>query len=191
MHPAFFSWWKHARRSGHGCGPSAHPGHHGHHGHGHDDGPGDAFFGPGGPPGFGGRFGGHGPGGHGPGGHGPGGGDFFGGPFGVRRPLRFLAHKLDLSEAQVSDLARIIEELKTERAQAEVDHRRTVTALADAVEGATFGEQRAREGGDLRVKSAERLRDAVTTALSRIHALLDDEQRKQLAYLIRTGVVTL
>jgi Spy/CpxP family protein refolding chaperone len=109
----------------------------------------------------------------------------------VRRPLRFLAHKLDLSEAQVSDLARIIEELKTERAQAEVDHRRTVTALADAVEGATFGEQRAREGGDLRVKSAERLRDAVTTALSRIHALLDDEQRKQLAYLIRTGVVTL
>jgi Spy/CpxP family protein refolding chaperone len=182
MHPAFFSWWKHARRSGHGCGPS-----HAAHGEGGHCGPDGAFFGPGGgpghghgPPGFGGRFGG-----------GPGGGDFFGGPFGVRRPLRFLAHKLDLSEAQVSELARIIEELKTERAQAEVDHRRTVTALADAVEGSAFGEARAREGGDLRVKSAERLRDAVTTALSRIHALLDDEQRKQLSYLIRTGVVTL
>jgi len=175
---------------GPGGRPGPGPGGPGGHGHGPDD----AFFGPGGhgPPGFGGRFGGHGPGGHGPGGHGGPPGDFFGGgPFGVRRPLRFLAHKLDLSEDQVAELARIIEELKTERAQAEVDHRRTVTALADAVETSTYNEARAREGGDLRVKSAERLRDAVTTALSKIHALLDDEQRKQLSYLIRTGVVTL
>ena len=138
---------------------------------------------------FGGRFG------HGPGGHGPPGfqdeGGMFGGPFGVRRPLRFLAHKLDLSEAQTSDLARIIDELKTERAQAEVDHRRTVAAFADALEGTAFGADRAKEGGDLRVKSAERLRDAVSTALQKIHGLLDDEQRKQFAYLVRTGVVTL
>jgi len=41
------------------------------------------------------------------------------------------------------------------------------------------------------VKSAERLRDAVTKALSKIHALLEDEQRKRLAYLIRTGVLSL
>jgi Spy/CpxP family protein refolding chaperone len=109
----------------------------------------------------------------------------------VRRPLRFLAHKLELSEAQVSVLARILDELKTERAQAEVDNRRTVSAFADALEGAEFGEPRAREGADLRVKSAERLRDAVTLALSRIHALLEDEQRKRLSYLIRTGVVSL
>src|SRR5689334_76642 len=53
--------------------------------------------------------------------------------FGVRRPLRFLAHKLELDEKQVAEFARIINELKTERAQAEVDRRRTVTALADAV----------------------------------------------------------
>jgi len=109
----------------------------------------------------------------------------------VRRPLRFLAHKLELSEAQVPELARILDELKTERAQAEVDNRRTVTAFADAIEGPTFGEARSREGGDLRVKSSERLRDAVTVALSRIHAMLDDDQRKRLSYLIRTGVVTL
>lgn len=141
------------------------------HGHGH------------GPP-FGERFAAHG---HGPG-HDEG---IFGGPFGVRRPLRFLAHKLELSEAQVGDLARIIDELKTERAQAEVDHRRTIAAFADSLEGAAFGEERAKEGGDLRVKSAERLRDAVQKALSRIHALLDDEQRRRLAYLIRTGVVAL
>jgi hypothetical protein len=147
------------------------------HGHGHGHGPGP----------------GHGPGGGGFGGPGGGrfGGDDGGGGFGVRRPLRFLAHKLELSEAQVPELARILDELKTERAQAEVDNRRTVTAFADALEGGTFGEARSREGGDLRVRSAERLRDAVTLALSRIHALLDDDQRKRLSYLIRTGVVTL
>ncbi len=174
MHPAFYFWWKHARRGG-GCGPAeAH----------------DGACGPGG-------LGAHGP--HrGGGGHGPfearfGGPEdaFFGGPFGVRRPLRFLANKLELSEAQMADLARIIDELKTERAQGDVDHRRTVAAFADAIEGASFGEARAREGGDLRVKSAERLREAVIAALSKIHAILDEEQRKRFAYLIRTGVVTL
>ena len=51
-----------------------------------------------------------------------------GGGFGVRRPLRFLAHKLDLDNDQVVQLARILDELKIERAQAAVDDRR---ALAD------------------------------------------------------------
>ena len=181
MHPAFYSWWNHAR---------AHAREHGFGQHGHAE-PGVCGPGGGGPGGPGGR--GHGPWGHG---HGPGPGGRFGGPddgggFGVRRPLRFLAHKLELSEAQVPELARILDELKTERAQAEVDNRRTVTAFADAVEGATFGEARSREGGELRVKSAERLRDAVTLALSRIHAMLDDDQRKRFSYLIRTGVVAL
>src|SRR5579883_2516614 len=44
-----------------------------------------------------------------------------GGGFGVRRPLRFLAHKLGLDEPQIAEFARILNELKTERAQAEVD----------------------------------------------------------------------
>ena len=173
MHPAFYFWWKHARR-------------HGAHGHGWD--PREAACG--GVPGPGRREG------HGPfprpdtqlGGPEEG---WFGGPFGVRRPLRFLANKLELSEAQIAELARIIDELKTERAQADVDHRRTVAAFADAVEGAAFGADRAREGGDLRVKSSERVREAVITALSKIHALLDEEQRRRFAYLIRTGVVSL
>src|SRR5690349_282243 len=44
-----------------------------------------------------------------------------GGAFGVRRPLRFLAYRLNLSETQVEELAKILDELKTERAQAAVD----------------------------------------------------------------------
>jgi Spy/CpxP family protein refolding chaperone len=109
----------------------------------------------------------------------------------VRRPLRFLAYKLDLDEKQVAELARILDVLKTERAQAEVDRRRTVSALADAVAGETFDEGKANEGAKLRVTSAERLRDAVMKALQQIHAILDAEQRAKLAYLIRTGTLSI
>jgi len=35
------------------------------------------------------------------------------------------------------------------------------------------------------------LREAVTKALSRIHALLNSDQRGRLAYLIRTGTLVL
>ena len=114
-----------------------------------------------------------------------------GGGLGVRRPLRFLVHKLDLDEKQITEFARILNELKTERAQAEVDHRRTIAAFADALAGDTFDSAKAAEGGALRVHSAERLRDAVLKALQQIHAVLNPEQRVRLATLIRTGTLTL
>jgi Spy/CpxP family protein refolding chaperone len=179
MHPAFHWWFSHGRRRGREeCGPGG-------------CGPRDGVFAPPRPPGFFGRP----PGRDDDFGQDRHGGDGFfgggGGPFGVRRPLRFLAHKLDLSESQVAELARILDELKTERAQSEVDNRRTVAAFADAVETASFGEAKAREGGEQRVRSAARLRDAVVKALSEIHKMLEEEQRKKLAYLIRTGVLSL
>lgn len=118
-------------------------------------------------------------------------GDELHGAFGVRRPLRFLAWKLELEEEQVAELAKILDDLKTERAQAAVDNRRTLSAFADAVAGEAFDEPKATEAGALRVQSAERLRDAVVNALRRIHAVLDREQRDRLAYLVRTGALTL
>ena len=115
--------------------------------------------------------------------------DFGAGAFGVRRPLRFLAYKLHLDEHQVAELARILNVLKTERAQAEVDARRAMAGLADAVAGATFDPQAAGDAATVRVRSAERLRDAVLKALADLHALLDPDQRARLAYLIRTGTL--
>ncbi len=115
--------------------------------------------------------------------------DFGGGGFGVRRPLRFLAHKLDLDERQVAELARILDALKTERAQAEVDRRRTLSSFADALSAEVFDAAKAAEGGELRVSSAQRLRDAVLKALREIHAVLNPDQRLRLAYLIRTGTL--
>ena len=170
MHPAMVSWW----RARHGsCG--------------------DWSCGPGG---SGGRSwgGGHERGGGGGGAGAPDDGDqegFGGGAFGVRRPLRFLAYKLELDERQVAELAKILDELKTERAQAEVDRRRSLSAFADAVAGDTFDDAKAKQAAGARVATAERLRDAVTSALGRLHGLLDKEQRERLAYLIRTGVLTL
>ncbi len=114
-----------------------------------------------------------------------------GGPFGVRRPLRFLAHKLQLDDSQVAHLAAILDELKTERAQAAVDDRRTLTAFAEAMAGEGFDQARAAEAAALRSKSAERLSGAVAAALERIHKLLTPEQRARFAYLIRTGTVVL
>ena len=175
MHPAMVSWW----RSRHaGCGEG--------------QGQGQGQWGDGCGPGWASR---HWAGGYGRG-HGGGGDDgesegFGGGAFGVRRPLRFLAYKLELDERQVAELARILDELKTERAQAEVDRRRSLSAFADAVAGDTFDDARAKQAAGQRVATAERLRDAVTGALGRLHALLDKEQRERLAYLIRTGVLAL
>ncbi|HJZ54849.1 MAG TPA: Spy/CpxP family protein refolding chaperone [Gemmataceae bacterium] len=159
MHPDFMSW---------GCAPRPFPICHGR-----------------------GRWKGHRPGGRYWGGHAEEMDDdtFGGGGFGVRRPLRFLAHKLDLDERQVAEFARILDDLKIERAQAEVDRRRTLSAFADAISGETFDDAKATEGGNLRLKSAERLRDAVLKALRQIHAVLNPEQRLRLAYLIRTGTL--
>ena len=119
------------------------------------------------------------------------GGDSLGSAFGVRRPLRFLAFKLQLNESQVAELARILNELKTERAQADVDDRRALAGLADAIAGASFEEARATQAAAQRVTSTQRLQDMVVKALGRIHALLNTEQRANLAYLIRTGTLTL
>ena len=175
MHPGFAYWWR--ARGGHGacgdegsCGAEAHAeGHHGRHGH----------RGWGGPPPWAGeaRFGGF--------------EDGDSGSFGVRRPLRFLAHKLELEDTQVASLAAILDELKTERAQGAVDQRRTTAAFADAIGGEAFDEAKVGEAADARVKSAERLRGAVVKALGRIHGILNPEQRAKLAYLLRTGALSI
>jgi len=86
-----------------------------------------------------------------------------GGGFGVRRPLRFLAHKLELDEKQVVSLARILDE--------------------------QFDGAKAAAAGERRVESGKRLRATLVRSLEQIHALLNAEQRARLAHLIRTGVL--
>jgi Spy/CpxP family protein refolding chaperone len=110
--------------------------------------------------------------------------------FGVRRPLRFLAHKLDLDDKQITALVRILDNVKTERAQAEVDDRRALAEYADAVAGEVFDTATAAKAGERRVQSAAKLRETLAHALEEIHAMLTPEQRQRLAYLIRSGVLS-
>jgi len=113
------------------------------------------------------------------------------GSLGVRRPLRFLAWRLELDDEQLAEVAKILAELKTERAQGEVDRAKRLAALADAVAGEQFDAARAGEGAAFRIVSAERMRGATVKALEGLHALLTPEQRRTLAYLIRTGSISL
>jgi Spy/CpxP family protein refolding chaperone len=160
MRPAMVHWWKHGRHGSH-CGAYA------------GFAPGVSFERPD-PRGAGEEFQ----------------AAFGGGGFGVRRPLRFLAFKLGLDDTQVAELAKILDELKTERAQAAVDDRRAITTIAEAVSAESFDEAKAKAAASLRVKSAEKLQESVSRAMSRIHAILNPEQREKLAYLIRTGALT-
>jgi Spy/CpxP family protein refolding chaperone len=161
MYPGFFGWRQWKAAAGHGA--------HGHHhcGAGGGGGGGSAWAGP------------------------PDDGEIGGAGFGVRRPLRFLAHKLELDEKQIAELAHILDDLKTERAQAAVDNRRATSAFADALSGDVFDEAKVGQASQERVKSAERVRDALSQALAKIHALLAADQRSKLAYLIRTGALSI
>jgi Spy/CpxP family protein refolding chaperone len=83
----------------------------------------------------------------------------------------------------------VLDELKIERAQGEVDDRRARAEFADAVAGSAFDAAKAAAAGERRVQTAAKLRDALTRALSAIHAVLRPEQRERFAYLVRTGVL--
>ena len=111
--------------------------------------------------------------------------------FGVRRPLRFLAWKLELDEAQIEILAAILNDLKTERAQAAVDDRRALGLLADAAAGEGFDCEKAGQALKLRTESGANVQRQVIASLERMHALLRPEQRARLAYLLRTGTLSM
>ena len=114
-----------------------------------------------------------------------------GGPFGVRRPLRFLTHKLALDDDQVRQLAVVLDDLKTERAQAHVDDRRATKLYAEAVASERLDRPKAELAAQQRVEATARVQSAVVTALEQLTGILDADQRERLALLIRTGPLTL
>jgi Spy/CpxP family protein refolding chaperone len=98
-----------------------------------------------------------------------------------------MAHQLELTEHQVGEMAAVLSALKNERAQAVVDGRRSLAAIADALAGTTFDAKVATTALQSRVTTAEHMRDAVQQALQKTHALLTDPQRQKLAFLLRSG----
>ena len=102
-----------------------------------------------------------------------------------------MAHELELDDDQVERLARVIDELKTVRAQGAVDERRSLGSIADTLLDAVLDREKLAEALELRVHSAKQLRDAVLQSLADTHAMLRPEQRKKLAYLLRAGQISI
>lgn len=114
-----------------------------------------------------------------------------GGGFGVRRPLRYLGYKLDLDDDQMRRIAAIMDVLKLEREQANLDEARTVTEVASLVtkEGLSMEDLQAALAP--RVSSSEKLNLAVARAIQDIVEMLDVEQREEFAYLLNSKSFTL
>jgi hypothetical protein len=109
--------------------------------------------------------------------------EMFGGTgLGVRRPLRVLAWKLELSDEQTAQLARVLERLKLERAQASLDQRRAAADLADVLEASEFARARVDAAAELRTSATRRIEAAVGK-------LLGPVQRALVAELIRSGAI--
>jgi len=116
---------------------------------------------------------------------------FGSGGFGIRRPVRFLADRLELDEKQLSKVARIVEQIRIEREQAAVDLRRAAGDFADALEASGFETAAAEAAGQRRIDAATSVQTVVSRSLRELHELLDEDQREELASLIRTGAVKL
>ncbi len=110
-----------------------------------------------------------------------------GGDFGVRRPLRYLTHALDLDEGQTRRMARVLNQLKTEREQGKVDENRTNAEVARLLESGTPTMDEMRTALAKRVSSAEHMREETAKALVAMSDLLDDDQREMLAGLLVAG----
>ncbi len=111
--------------------------------------------------------------------------------FGVRRPLRHLAWKLDLSEAQVRDVVDVLDRLKTAYNQARLDQDRSTSDVAAAFTQAEFDADRVTAALASRTRATEVLNGDLLAATRRIFELLNEEQRREFAYLLRSGAFVL
>jgi hypothetical protein len=111
--------------------------------------------------------------------------------FGVRRPLRHLAWKLNLSEVQVRALVDVLDRLKTGYGQARLDQDRSTSEVAAVFAASEFDNERAGAALQSRTRATETLNQELLTAVRGIFDLLSEEQRREFAYLLRSGAFTL
>ena len=103
--------------------------------------------------------------------------------FSIKRPLRFLIHKLELEEDQVHEIADTLSDFKIEKDVADIERRRAKKVLAAALKADVFDREKAEEGVEQQVEAERRLRSAFVDSLERVHAALKPEQREKLAFL--------
>lgn len=111
--------------------------------------------------------------------------------FGMRRPLRHLAWKLNLTEAQIRDVVDVLDKMKTAYRQATLDRDRATSEIAGVFSAAAFDDGRAEAALSMRTRATEALNQELLAALRRIFELLNEDQRRDFAYLLRSGSFTL
>ncbi len=111
--------------------------------------------------------------------------------FGVRRPLRYLAWKLELSEEQTRALVEVLDRLKTAYGQSKLDRDRSTSDIASLFGAASFDADRIDVALEGRTNATRTLNGELSAALRRIFELLDENQRREFAYLLRSGGFTL
>jgi hypothetical protein len=114
-----------------------------------------------------------------------------GAEFGVRRPLRYLSYHLDLDDNQTRRMAQLLNQLKTEREQAQLDEKRSVSALADAMSEGTPTLDEVKTILSSRIRSTEKLNDETAKAVVAISDFLDEDQKEEFINLLLTGAFSL
>lgn len=111
--------------------------------------------------------------------------------FGVRRPLRHLAWKLNLNETQLRDIVDVLDRLKTAYNQARLDQDRSTSEIAAVFSEAAFDGDRVSSALAMRTHASDVLNQELLAAVRRIFELLNDDQRQEFAYLLRSGAFVL
>jgi Spy/CpxP family protein refolding chaperone len=109
------------------------------------------------------------------------------GSFGGRRPLRYLSYQLDLDEPQRRQIGAVLEEVKVEREQADLDEKKMVASLAEQIGKPEVTADSLKHTLSSRVRSTEQIQAIIAEALEKIVGILDADQREEFAYLLRTG----
>ena len=110
-----------------------------------------------------------------------------GSDFGVRRPLRYLSHRLDLDDSQVRRMASVLNQLKTAREQAALDEKRSIAALAELLADGTPTLEQCRQTLGSRLGTTKQLNEETAKGIVAISDLLDDDQREEFTNLLLTG----
>ncbi len=111
--------------------------------------------------------------------------------FGVRRPLRHLAWKLNLDETQIRDVVDVLDRLKTAYNQARLDQDRSTSEIAAAFSASEFDTEHVSSALGMRTRASEALNVELLAAVQRIFELLNSDQRREFAYLLRSGAFVL
>jgi hypothetical protein len=98
---------------------------------------------------------------------------------------------LNLTEAQIRDVVDVLDKLKTDYNQAQLDRDRSTSEIAAVFSGAEFDSTRASAALSMRTRATDALNQELLAAMQRIFALLNEDQRRDFAYLLRSGAFVL